>query len=88
MLPDMSVCGFQWPVRFGRLKTLEDHNRYRGSALEKLDADRASPQPNGIACPECEAELVDTDPTGVLLSNPPKKRISCLACGYLGYRIY
>ena len=37
---------------------------------------------NGIACPECGAEMQDEDPYTILTSMPPKKRVHCIHCSY------
>ena len=42
---------------------------------------------NGIACPTCGKEMVDSDPYVTLTSDPPQKAIACEGCGYRGYRI-
>lgn len=43
---------------------------------------------NGIACPKCGEELMDSDKS-VLLTFPPRKRVNCpnSDCGFLGTRI-
>jgi len=64
------------------LKSLDDFNHERRQALQKDNELR----PNGIACPKCNAELLDI-PGQVLLSNPPKIPITCNACGYRGSRV-
>ena len=48
-----------------------------------------SPVPNGIACPKCGEELLDTQPNVTLASMPPKKNVGCSSekCDYTGYRI-
>jgi ribosomal protein S27E len=43
--------------------------------------------PNGVACPECGAELMDTHPNNVLMSYPPKLRVKCSECAFEGYRM-
>lgn len=45
------------------------------------------PAPNGIACPACNTELMDSHPGRRLASNPPKMQVHCPACGYRGYRL-
>lgn len=45
------------------------------------------PQPNGIACPKCGKELIDSNPKVTLTSNPPQKNVDCPWCGYRGHRI-
>jgi hypothetical protein len=66
-----------------KLKTLEEHN--------KLFQEYYNPKmlKNGIACPECGEELVDSNPLETLMSFPPQKSIHCIkdGCGYKGYRL-
>jgi DNA-directed RNA polymerase subunit RPC12/RpoP len=45
------------------------------------------PKSNGIACPKCGNELMDTNPMMTLTSYPAQKNIHCPKCGYTGYRI-
>jgi C4-type Zn-finger protein len=47
------------------------------------------PIPNGIACPKCGEELLDTQPNVTLTSMPPQKNVGCSSekCDYTGYRI-
>ncbi len=68
------------------MKTLKDHNDERLRHYEELRHIN-DVRPNGIECPECKAELWDSEPAMTLTSNPPKKTIHCPACGYRGYRI-
>ena len=68
-----------------KLKTLDEHNaEYR--AYHTAMYDNRS-QRNGIACPKCQSELLDTNPFMTLTSNPPQKNVHCDECGYVGYRI-
>lgn len=69
-----------------KLKTLSEHNS-TAWAIHLIDQNK--PCPNGIACPNCGAELYDSQPMMTLTSNPPKKSIVCMneKCGYIGYRI-
>lgn len=67
-----------------RLKTLEEHNSERYKVHNSYSS---RPRPNGIACPKCGSELVDSDPSTQLASNPPQKNINCPSCNYIGYRI-
>lgn len=46
-----------------------------------------APRPNGIACPTCSGELVDSHPGITLTSNPPQVNVACPACGFTGYRV-
>ena len=63
------------------LKTLEEHNRqYEIGAMKVLVPG------NGIACPTCGKELVDSNPNEVLLSYPAQMRVVCPACGWRGLR--
>lgn len=41
---------------------------------------------NGIACPKCGEELMDSS-SSVLLSHPPQKRVNCSKCDFVGTRI-
>lgn len=68
-----------------KLKTLDEHNAEYMSYHTAMYDNR--PQKNGIACPNCENELLDTNPFTTLTSNPPKKNVHCDNCGYVGYRI-
>lgn len=45
------------------------------------------PMRNGIACPECESELMDSNPSVTLTSHPPQKNTKCSVCEYTGYRL-
>ncbi len=42
---------------------------------------------NGFLCPDCQNELVDTNPLVTILDKQSKKEIGCNKCGYAGYRI-
>jgi hypothetical protein len=65
-----------------KLKSLEQHNKETVDYLYQMNT---YPRPNGIACPKCGAELMDTN-SEVLCSNPPKHNINCSKCEYRGYR--
>lgn len=69
------------------LKTLDEHERERREDFERAEAANHYPRPNGIACPKCGEELMDSDML-VLTSQPPMKNVHCPACGYRGYRTY
>lgn len=60
--------------------SLEEHNKNFVWHLY------GTPVKNGIACPECGEELFDSDPYCMLTSCPPKYRVNCDECGYIGYR--
>lgn len=66
------------------MKTLMEHNAERDQAW--INMNDSSPRPNGIACPECGKELMDSNPFVTLTSAPPQKNVHCPACGYVGYR--
>lgn len=65
------------------MKKLTPLNKFNQSRLYSTWQDN---KPNGIACPECGAELVDMQSNEILTSNPPKIRIRCPVCEYFGYR--
>jgi predicted RNA-binding Zn-ribbon protein involved in translation (DUF1610 family) len=66
------------------LESLEDHNKRRSESFKSFSD---HPHKNGVACPECGAELIDTCPNMVLTSHPPQKKVACPECGYTGTRI-
>lgn len=74
------------PKELLKLKSLEGHNASRSKAYDVI-ASINLPRPNGIACPKCGTELIDSDPTMTLASNPPQTNIKCPSCDYVGYRI-
>lgn len=65
------------------LKTLEEHEKLANDWYKQSLA----PQPNGIACPQCGTELLDSNPKILLTTNPPRKNIHCPKCGYNVLRI-
>lgn len=68
-----------------KLKTLMEHDSERLGLYYGLWEN--SPKPNGIGCPQCGSELVDSQPSVTLTSNPPKKDVHCPKCDYRGYRL-
>ncbi len=60
------------------------NSKRRGSFCEMNPRD---PRPNGLACPQCTAELLDTNPCLTLLSYPPQKDVKCSRCWYRGHRV-
>ena len=66
------------------LKNLSEHNREKSLQWQWQSA--VNSQPNGIACPECGQELLDTNPDQVLLTAPPQFRVHCSSCDYTGTR--
>jgi len=63
------------------LKTLEEHNLKTFTTTNPNE-----PILNGIACPECGEELLDSYPMIILTSLPARKNIHCPKCNYKGYR--
>lgn len=68
-----------------KLKSLDEHNTEM-SNLHWRHFNSIEPQPNGLACPNCAEELVDSNPMMTLASFPPKKTVNCTKCDYVGYR--
>lgn len=68
----------------GPLKTLKESNLEQTTLWEILNGDKY--ERNGIACPDCGAELMD-DLSVVLASIPPQLNIFCTDCTYKGYRV-
>ena len=70
-----------------KLKTLQEHNTMNTTFHRGLLPQ--SPVLNGIACPKCGEELLDTQPNVTLTSIPPQKNVGCSSdkCDYTGYRI-
>ena len=60
------------------LKSIGDYKR------EMARLHGTGPQPNGLACPLCGKELMDTSPSVMLPSNPPLKCVKCFYCGWTG----
>ena len=65
------------------LKSLEDFNAEKHA----IQLAAAAACTNGIACPKCGEELLDSWPMITLSSIPPQKDIHCPECDYSGYRI-
>ena len=68
-----------------QLKSLDEHNANAWSTHSAMFSD--APSPNGIACPECGEELMDTNPMITLTSLPARKSVHCPSCDYSGTRI-
>jgi len=67
-----------------KLKSLAESNAE--SLRSAFQMNDNSPQPNGIECPKCKEELMDSNPMMTLTSNPPQKNVHCPKCEYSGYR--
>jgi DNA-directed RNA polymerase subunit RPC12/RpoP len=65
------------------MRTLEEHNRHFS---EEYGHWNTFPQRNGIECPQCGAELLDSNAV-ILTSIPPQKNVHCEYCRYRGYRV-
>ena len=68
-----------------KLKTLAEHNSEKLNSNWDLYSN--NPIPNGISCPVCEEEMMDSNPMMMLASIPPKKNVHCPSCGHSDYRI-
>jgi len=68
----------------GGLTSLDEHNSNAWSTQVNMYSNE--PRPNGIACPKCGNELMDTNPMMTLTSHPAKKDVHCPKCEYKGYR--
>jgi len=69
-----------------KLKTLEEYNAEARRMFGDIFGSN-EPHINGLACPECGAELFDSEPIMTLASYPPQKKIHCNNCEYNGYRV-
>lgn len=69
-----------------KLEPLEEFNADRAKIYQPIVYSLPLPIPNGLACPECGKELMDSDGM-ILTSNPPQRNIQCSDCDYRGYRI-
>lgn len=70
-----------------KLQSLNDFNKEKQHMHNEAEERKRRPHYNGIACPECGAELVDSSPFITLLSSPPQKNVHCPNGDYQGYRI-
>lgn len=66
-----------------KLINLMDYNLY---AWQAQRVNLNEPMLNGLACPECRGELMDSNPFLVLTSWPAQKNVHCSKCKYTGYR--
>jgi hypothetical protein len=67
-----------------KLKTLEENNAQAFEFANHFS--NSIPQPNGVACPKCGSELLDSTPMITLTSFPAQKNVHCNQCNYVGYR--
>jgi len=68
------------------LRTMSEHNDEHRKIHNVLDS-IYKPKLNGIKCPMCGCELLDLEPGVVYLSIPPKLKVGCSDCDYIGTRI-
>ena len=68
-----------------KLQDLESFNKSRQEEYDRV----TSPCRNEIACPECGAELYDSNPSQVEYypNTPPRMKIHCVSCVFWGYRL-
>jgi predicted nucleic-acid-binding Zn-ribbon protein len=67
------------------LLSLDEHNSNAWATQVNMYSNE--PKSNGIACPKCGNELMDSNPNSTLTSYPAQKNVHCPKCGYTGYRI-
>ena len=63
------------------LESLEEFNTRESGRYRKES------NGNGLKCPECGEELLDSRPGGILLSSPPQVSVHCKTCNWTGHRI-
>lgn len=68
------------------LQSLKDFNAGRWAVWDQVGPVSAATY-NGIACPGCGRELMDTNPSVILCSNPPQKDVHCPHCRWRGQRL-
>jgi len=67
-----------------KLKPLQEFNDEQATNYQNHYSES---KPNGLACPLCGEELLDSRPGITLMSYPPQKDVKCSNCSYIGYRI-
>ena len=83
----ISVRDTVWRKETNNMKKLKNLSKQNEININRhLQFNSNKPQLNGIACPECGAELYDSNPMVTLTSIPPQLNIHCSKCGYSGYR--
>ncbi len=66
-----------------KLKSLEQHNAISYSYFIQATT---YPKLNGIACPKCGGELMDSN-NCLLPSYPAQKNVNCSKCDYRGFAL-
>lgn len=79
-------CQVQICLETSTGKPLISLQAFNETNRQKFDLSN-KPIPNGIACPECGTELLDSSPLITLNSLPPKKNVHCPQCGWESYRV-
>lgn len=69
------------------METLDEFNYRRTRWHEAAARDANGTRPNGISCPQCEQELLDSEPLMTLSTTPPTMNVHCAYCDYVGYRV-
>ena len=103
LYPDGLSCEVEFPLTAGKktvtlplgdlasavepLQSLESFNVERRKVYDSDWPRPSTSKSNGLACPKCGTELVDSSPNTVLTSNPPQKNVHCPTCEWKGYRI-
>ena len=72
-------------MKKNKLITLEQSNAMHRNV--HITDNYVLPKKNGIKCPDCGRELLDSYPNTTLTSDPPQKNTHCDKCGYKGYRV-
>lgn len=73
-------------IKRSEIVELKNLNAHNAEMHKRYHEASVYPRLNGIACPECGAELWDSDAM-ILMSNPPQKNVHCNCCSYIGYRV-
>ena len=69
------------------LISLDDFNKQQSPNTQKYGMS-AKNKPNGIKCPDCGEELMDTAYGYIPLSYPSQIKIICEKCKFVGSRFY
>jgi len=64
------------------LVKLEYWNKEVAKKYEGLQSSK-----NSIECPICGEELWDDDPRFIVATFPPKRKVFCKSCDFVGYKL-
>lgn len=67
----------------GKVRSLTSLAEHNSKAADRYRLE-GEPRLNGIACPSCGKELMDSSPSILLMTAPPQKHIHCMACDFRG----